>query len=101
MNMVNSRSKMFCAVTLVVAVIAAGPVGAASAEKTSRQIKALGPFEKLDVQPAEVQLQDRYDRRIGCRSDRPFEIHCRDARCCLGLRQPHQRPWKWSDQPEN
>ena len=52
---------MFCVVTLVVAVIAAGPVGAVADEKTSRQIKALGPFEKLDVQPGEVQLRDRYD----------------------------------------
>ena len=51
MNMMHSRSTMFCVVTLVVAVIAAGPVGAVADEKTSQQIKALGPFEKLDVKP--------------------------------------------------
>ena len=62
MNMMHSRSTMFCVVTLVVAVIAAGPVGAVADEKTSQQIQALGPFEKLDVQPGEVQLRDRYDR---------------------------------------
>ena len=62
MNMMNSRSTMFCLGTLVVAVIVAGPVGAVADEKTSQQIKALGPFEKLDVQPGEVQLRDRYDR---------------------------------------
>ena len=62
MNMMNSRSTMFCLVTLVVAVIVAGPVGAVADEKTSQQIQALGPFEKLDVQPGEVQLRDRYDR---------------------------------------
>ena len=57
----------------VAASVVTGSVRTASADETSERIAALGPFEKLEVQPAEIHLKDRYDYAqmvvTGVRSD--------------------------------
>ncbi len=71
--MMNLQSTRCCLTVPLVAVILAGWVRVGSADETSPKLAALGPFEKLQVQPAEIHLRDRYDRVqmvvTGVRSD--------------------------------
>ena len=69
----NLRSTRCCLAVPLIAVIVAGWVRVGSADETAPKLAALGPFEKLQVQPAEIHLRDRYDRVqmvvTGVRSD--------------------------------
>ena len=73
MTIVNLQSTRFCLTVPLIAVFLAGWVRVGSADETSSKLAALGPFEKLQVQPAEIHLRDRYDRVqmvvTGVRSD--------------------------------